>query len=213
MIEMAPKIVSFKTVNIDEKKLNELILLIKPIYLCFYPSSSEERIRLRLTRNESTVVDLLFVGDKVCAFGIYYFLKIQDKNILFRDGTMVDQNSQSKGYYKSLVQHALDLYAPDFMATRTQNPRVYETLTTFSSTGFIYPNEDVLITHEVGTIADLLCEGEVLDPKTLVVKGVYKQGQDRSEALFWKVRNEKVTRLFKQFLTEFDAFLLVIPTK
>ena len=45
MIEMAPKIVSFKTVNIDEKKLNELILLIKPIYLCFYTSSSEERNR------------------------------------------------------------------------------------------------------------------------------------------------------------------------
>jgi len=206
-------VTSYETTNLTDQALNELVNLIGPIYLRFYPSSSKERILKRLRHNKSTVLDLLSVNQTVCAFGIHYLLKIGDKSILFRDGTMVNDSEQSKGYYRLLVQHALDKYSPDFMATRTQNPRVYEMLRKFSATGSIYPSEGIVPPQGVVIIAHSLCLEGKLDPETLAVKDVYAKGQGREDAQFFLVRDEKVRDFFKRSLAKSDAFIVVVPIK
>ncbi len=209
---MQPVIVSYVTDSLGPDELNTLIQLIKSIYLHFYPSSSEERIRLRITRKKTTVVDVLLMDNHVCAFGVYYSQMVQNHKVLFRDGTMVDQAMQSKSYYKLLVKHSIDMSAPDYMVTRTQNPRVYESLKSFSPSGLIYPDVDFHVPEEISSVASFFHENGEFDRKTLVVKGVYTNGQGRADADFWSVRDQKTVQLFRNFLTEFDAFMLVIPT-
>jgi hypothetical protein len=63
------------------------------------------------------------------------------------------------------------------------------------------------------TVVDLLCFEGNLDSDTLVVRGVYNQGQGREDATFFSVREEKVRNFFKKRLTKCDAFIVVVPIK
>lgn len=202
---------SYEATRLDDQELQKLVSLIKPLYLCFYPTSTEERMRERLTRHAATEIDCLFNGEIFCAFGVYYLCEVADKKILFRDGTMVDQNEQSRGLYRLLVQYALDKHSPDFMVTRTQNPRVYEMFKKFSSSGAIYPSEGIVPPQEVVTIARLMCHEGAFDPETLAAKNVYNRGQGRNDAPFFAVRDQNVARFFGNISTA-DAFMVVVPT-
>ena len=197
----------FLVSELDERQLQELIVLVKPLYTWFSPKrATAENIRARLTRQDTSCVDIIFLEEKVVGWGVYYIREIDNQKILYRDGTIVDPEHGSKGIYHSLIELSLNREAPDHLVTRTQNPRVYESFQKYSQKG-IYPRLDnVIPPQHIQKIAQEI-EPSV-DPETLIVRGVYEG--DRFQAEYHTSRDPKIKEFFLQKLQPPDAFLLVV---
>lgn len=201
---------SYTTSILLKQELDELITLVKPLYLWYSPRATSKKIRERLTRKPSTVVDICFHKERCCGFAVSYDTKVGQFKILFRDGTIIDPNETPKGLYRVLIQHAMNRADPDFLVTRTQNPRVYETLKKLSRNGKIFPDiggkrplEDII------EIAQHFCNGKEFNPNTMVVKNVYEG--DRFNASYHVSRDLAVKAYFQKILGPKDAFIIVVP--
>ena len=212
MLQRNYSVKTYITSELTNEEIQCLILLIKPLYLWYSPNSTLEKIQERLTRQFSTVIDVVFHRGYCCGFAVYYTVRKGKYLILFRDGVVLDQKETSKGIYSTLIQLALDRVSPDFMAMRTQNPRVYETMKKFSVNGKIYPSFTVLQPpKEVVKIAKSLCYREKFNFSTFVVKGVY--GGDRFYASYHSCRDPEIMKGFKRVLETKDALLIIVPTR
>lgn len=199
------------TVNLTPKELDRLIALVTPLYLDFSPESTPEKIRGRLTRDPSTAIDLLYKGESLVCFGVYYARKVEEKKICFRDGIVLKEGERNQGFYKEFVQLGLDRYPSDLLMTRTREPRVYKTLRRFAESGGLYPREGSTPPLFVAEIAQLFCgakEASDFDPVTLVVKNIHTD-----EKPFLKVDDPGIMEFFARYLGPRDAFMVVVPTR
>lgn len=202
---------NFSVKDLDEKGLQELIELIRPLYTWFSPTrATDSNIRARLTRDPNSQVDIIEYQGKVIAWGVYYTREINNaQKILYRGGTIVDREYTSKGIYHALIQIALEREKPDYLVTRTQNPRVYEAFEKCILVGtVIYPQLDGTIPPpNIQKIAQLV-EPNV-DLETLIVRGLYEG--NRFYADYHTSRDPKVQEFFQKKLNPPDAFVVIAP--
>lgn len=202
----------YNSIKVDCLRTDEyirLVQLIKPLYLWFAPQSSDEDIRKRLYQHTNTFIDLSFNEETgVCTgFSVYYVETFEGHEVMFRGGTVVGDRSQ--GIYKRLLSNGIARTEPDFLVAMTQNPRVYESLRSYSSDQTIYPSYTEVPQH-IQRIARKF--GPItLDEESLIVRDIYHN--IRCDESFKTARDENVTRLFKQHLGVRDAFLVVVDVR
>jgi len=132
---------------------------------------------------------------------------VDGRVVMFRGGTIV--RDRSLGLYKKLLEHSVHTFRADVLVTMTQNPRVYESLRSFSAQGIAYPNPEREIPEPIKRIVRQFCRVPI-DPDTLIANGVYRE--IRKDQTFKTNKELDVTRMFEA-LGEDDGFFVVVPLK
>lgn len=202
---------SYKTQELEASEYVQLVEGIRSLYLWFAPDSTDEDIYQRFHRHSETRVDLLVDTQNdqhIIGFSAYQTEIFDGSRVMFRGGTIVSE--RSKGYYKKILEHGIRLDRPNFLVAMTQNPRVYEALSSFSSNGQTYPSvTGELPSEKIQCIAKRFCKVPDLDPKTFLVPNVYDS--IKKDESFKTGRNPAVQRMFAEQLHENDGFLVVVP--
>lgn len=202
---------SHKTCELTEEEYAKLAEKVRSLYLWFAPDSTNEDIYQRFHRHPETRVDLLIDiqnSQHVIGFSAYQTETFDGSRVMFRGGTIVSERSH--GFYKKILEHGIRLDRPDFLVAMTQNPRVYEALSSFSSHGQTYPSvTGELPSEKIQCIAKRFCKAPNLDPKTFLVPNVYDS--IKKDESFKTGRNPAVQKMFAEQLHENDGFLVVVP--
>jgi hypothetical protein len=201
---------SLRTAQLAEANYEKIVGLIKDLYLWFAPGSTDADINKRLHQHPDAMIDLLINKTTgMCdGFSVHYTELFQGNAVMFRGGTIVRQ--RSKGHYKELLEHSILGGRQDFVVAMTQNPRVYESLRAFSSTGIIYPSPDTESPLLVKKIAERFCKVPISDFDKMIVHNVY--ASIRKDEEFKTARDPAVAKMFKETLGVDDGFFIVVPT-
>lgn len=195
----------------DESQIESLIGQVSDLFLWYSPGATEEKIRSRLCVSPDANVDLLLDGQVIAAFAVCVPIKLENGECcLFRHGTIIGQKYRSRGYYKQLLEISLARHKPDWHATRTQNPRVYETWPQLHGEE-LFPNPSYLPTEKVKEIALKIAHGNVFDGDKLISRNVYRE--DRTLEEYHRCRNENIRTFFQSSLGIHDAFVLLAQIK
>ncbi|MEK7614145.1 MAG: hypothetical protein AAB428_00560 [Patescibacteria group bacterium] len=200
---------SFPSKTLTEERYAAVIEHIKEMYLWFAPDSTEEGMRKRIYQHPEAYIDLLMHDEsgECRGFSIYYAEQFEGFQVMFRGGTIV--KDRSHGLYKALLHHSIDQSKLDFVVAMTQNPRVYETLRSFSPTGIAYPSTNGVFSETIKRITHKFCKVPDINPETMIVSGIYKT--IRKENDFRGARDPEVMEFFAKNLAENDGFFVVVP--
>jgi len=200
----------YKVSSLIPSEIEDMVAYIRRPYLWFSSESTDDGIRKRLTRHPQTRLNIL--SDKktreCVGFSVFYTETIQGMEVMFRGGTVI--LDRSKGLYKTIIERDLKHCHSDCIVTKTQNPRVFETLRSFSPTLTTYPSFDENPPPEwVLGLAHRFCEGLNFDPRTFVLKDLYEPL--RRDEDFKVTKDPSISAEFKKKLGERDAFFVVVP--
>lgn len=202
-------IIRHKVATLSEAEIHVVISQIRSIYTWFSPTSPDGDIAKRLHQHPQAYIDMLIhtrTGE--CrGFSIYYTERFLGYRVIYRGGTIV--SDRSKGLYKKLLRNSISVLEHDFVVAMTQNPRVYETLSSFSPGGKVYPSPEVSVSEELQLIASHFCKIPSIDLQTLIVPDVYSS--IRKEGSFKSVNNARTEHFFKAHLKENDGFFVIVP--
>lgn len=201
---------SYKVSSLIPSEIEDMVAYIRHPYLWFSSESTDEDIRKRLTRHPNTRLNVL--SDKktreCTGFSVFYTENIQGKEVMFRGGTVI--LDRSKGLYKRIIEEDLTHFHADCIVTKTQNPRVFETLRSFSPTNTSFPSfGDMSPPEWVLGLAYQFCEGLNFDPRTFVLKDLYEPL--RRDCDFKVTKDPSIGIEFAKRLGERDAFFVVVP--
>ncbi len=200
---------SFSSKTLTEERYAAIIGHIKEMYLWFAPDSTEDDMRKRICQHPEAYIDLLMQdeGGECRGFSVHYVEQFEGFQVMFRGGTIV--KDRSHGLYKALLRHSIDQSKLDFVVAMTQNPRVYETLRSFSPTGIAYPSAKGSFSETIKRITHKFCRVPDVNLETMIVPGVYKT--IRKEDTFKGARDPEVMEFFEKNLAEDDGFFVVVP--
>jgi hypothetical protein len=200
---------SYRTASLSRDEYICLVQMIWDLYIWFAPDSSMTDVYNRLHRNPETYVDVVVdtISGSCVGFSAYHTECFEGKHLMFRGGTVV--SDRSKGLYKGLLEHAVQVFAPDFLVAMTQNQRVYESLRSFSSCSCAYPSLDKEVPLDIQRIAQYFCPVQDFNPESMIVQGVYNS--IRKEKSFKTGRDSRVSKMFNTLLGENDGFMVVVP--
>jgi hypothetical protein len=195
----------------SEGDYDRVINSIREVYLWFSSESTDADIRRRLQQHPDARIDLLLnQTNGFCeGFTVHYTEMFQGHRVMFRGGTVVKH--RSNGHYKWLLERSVRMESPDFLVAMTQNPRVYETLRSFSPTGRAYPDEGLNPTDTIRSITKRFCKVPTVNLDTMIVRDVYSN--IRKDDSFKTSRDPAVARLFSENLGVDDGFFVVVPIK
>jgi hypothetical protein len=202
---------TLRTADLSRDELCKVVNEIKELYLWFSPTSSGADMRDRLLRHRNTHISILRNAENgACrGFSVYYTETFDGLRVIFRDGTIV--RDRSRGLYKALLQHSISPECHDYVVAMTQNPRVYETLRSFSRSEKIFPSPIIVVSDEVREIAEKFCKAPNIALDTLIVREVY--GEIRKDFEFTNSKDPKVKDFFLKNLGIDDGFFVVVPLK
>lgn len=194
--------------HLTDKQLRDFLASIEALYRWYSPGSDETRMRRRLTEHAETVVDLIMDGSRVVAFAVNIPLLCPNgASCLFRHGTIITETHRTRGLYRRLLGIALDRCQPQWAATRTQNPRVYETWAARFGTGLL-PRSDRAPDPDEQAIARFVARDHpTFDPDTFIVQGAYTE--DRTGAEYHRCRSPEIQQFFAGRLGPHDAMILL----
>ena len=203
------KIQTTKTATLDEVRLTKIVDEIKDLYIWFAPESTNDTIRARLLQHSQACIDVLTSAssEKCVGFSVYYTDVIGGSRVMFRGGTIV--KDRSRGLYKALLQKAISAEKPDFVVAMTQNPRVYETLRSFSPSGIAYPSEGRILPTELKNVVTAFCKVPGFSFDTMVIPGIYDS--IRKDYDFKTATDPLVEKFFRETLRENDGFFVIVP--
>jgi GNAT superfamily N-acetyltransferase len=199
---------TYESSRLSESEMGKLIALVHKPFLWFAPSSTYADMVKRLKGHESSVVDVLLLEGKPCGFGTCAVLDCAGASVMYRGGTVIEEFARSKGLYRALIELALERCKPEYLMTRTQNPRVYEAFSRTRGVKRIFPQVDGVIPDHIAAIAQCCPHDDWVDPTTLIVPGVYA-GELREDRSFMTARSDEVQSLFRDRLKPDDAFMVV----
>jgi len=194
--------------RLSEHEMGELVALVHKPFLWFAPGSTYQDIVKRLRGHESSMVDVLLLEGKPCGFGTCAVLECAGASVMYRGGTVIEEFARSKGLYRALIELALERCNPQYLMTRTQNPRVYETFARIAGVKQIFPQANGAIPDHIVAIAQCCPHDDWIDPATLIVPGVYA-GELLEDRSFMTARSDEVQNQFRNHLGPDDAFMVV----
>lgn len=199
---------SYPTNSLSLSEYGKCVEKIRSLYLWFAPSSTEDDISQRLHRHTETHLDIITLQTscECVGFSVYHTESLGDRKVMFRGGTVIRDRSQ--GLYKKFLSLSIDLKNPHFLVAMTQNPRVYETLRSFSPDACAYPSLGRTPPEEIQYIARHFCNVSGFDPVSMRIPDVYKS--IRKEDSFRTVRDPVIAEMFAK-LPENDGFFVVVP--
>ena len=190
----------------DNEQAQETINCIRNLFVGYSPNADDAKIRGRIM-TPGAHIDIFRDGDICAAFAVCVPICLASgETCLFRHGTIVSENYRSRGLYTKLLEIGLTRHQPDWHATRTQNPRVYETWRNFHGQK-LRPSPDVSIPGEYLVVAHQVVRGAPFNPETFVVRDVYHK--DRTGASYHICRNPDIRAMFEKELGVHDAFILL----
>ena len=189
--------------------LAKIIKRLKDLYL-WYDPVSETEMAARFGGHAKAEIDVLSHHGHVIAFGVCVPTHFGIDLCLFRHGTLVAPEYQSRGLYEHLLDEALSRHNPKWLGTRTQNPRVYETWwKRFGEALYPHPTRDIpLAIRQMGL--ELSGNDPTFDPETMVVRGVYRE--DRRTREDFRCWLPWVREFMESRLGMYDAMILVADT-
>jgi hypothetical protein len=188
-------------------EMDLLIQIVGKPFRLYASDSTDEDIRSRLVGNGASYVELAFMDGIPCGFSAWYTKICDDCLVNYRGGTSLVEEARGHGLYKQLIQRGLDTDDFDYIATRTQNPAVYESLSRFAAGGVIYPNPEQAPPFLIRQIAFATSESGVVEPDTLIVRDAHDfVVKDRS---FMACRSDQIRRFFAASLGPDDGFMVV----
>lgn len=199
---------SYPTSSLSLSEYGKCVDAIRSLYLWFAPGSTDDDISQRLHRHHETHLDIITLqtSGECVGFSVHHTECLDGRRVMFRGGTIIRDRSQ--GLYKKFVGFGIGLKDPHFLAAMTQNPRVYETLRSFSPTAYAYPSLDRIPSKEIQCIAQHFCEVPGFDPVSMRIPDVYKSV--RKEESFKTARDPIIAEMFAK-LPEDDGFFVVVP--
>jgi len=202
------EIETFEPNGLKQDAMQSLIEVVREPFMWYAPDSTEEDIYDRLLGNGASWVDVVFQNGEPCGFSVHYAKDIDGSSVDYRGGTSILPFARGKGIYKELINRSLANGNYDYISTRTQNPRVYETLQQFSPSGVIFPHPSRDIPPHIFEIAEATCESGIVEPDTLAVRGVH--GFVRADRSFMTARSKEVQDFFSQNLGRDDGYMVVV---
>lgn len=195
----------------NEDEIERLVEQVSDLFLWYALGTTREKIRTRLCASPDAHVDLLLDEEFIAAFAVCIPILLKNgESCLFRHGTIIHQSYRSHGFYKKLLEIGLARHKSDWHATRTQNPRVYETWRQIHGEELL-PNPSRSPVEHEKNIAVELSHGALFERNLLISRNVYPE--DRREADYHTCRNEEIRTFFQQSLGVHDAFLLLARMK
>lgn len=193
--------------QLDAKAIEDFLNDVAPLYRWYEPDADIERMRGRFLHHPDTVVDVIYDGAAVAAFGVCVVVTLANgERCLFRHGTLVAEAYRSLGLYRQLLETGLARHPTEWTATRTQNPRVFETWWKRHGDR-LHPRPGVPVPDDVQRISAELAEHDpAFDPATGIFHGAYTY--DRTGADYRACRETWVSDFFTA-LGPFDAMILV----
>jgi len=171
--------------------------------------------------SESELLVLGYEKKELIVFGSFVIIKNNICKILYMHGVCVAAYKQGCGIVGRIVDYANNLVNADFLALRTQNPRLYKALKKQFRSGIIYPslanealNEDVISMGQY-IVASLDRDSANYDCDGMLFRQVY------SECLYQSIPftgDDEVDEIFRKKLNlvdgkSRDALLLIIPSQ
>lgn len=166
------------------------------------------------TENHIFGSEFLFVvsnNDQVISYAVLDFWKQETQSVLYLSGIMVHPQYQGTNVSSNTLRNALGQFNPDFIAARTQNPVMYESLARICKA--VYPNHlGHSIPPEVKLIGEFTAKCKLrmkdYDPDSMVGKGIYggcMYGKEPSS------RDPLIEKWFKEMvsLKRGDAMIVV----
>lgn len=199
---------SYPTSSLSLNEYERCVEEIRSLYLWFAPYSTDDDISQRLHRHQETRLDIITLqtSGECVGFSVHHTECLDGRRVMFRGGTVIRNRSQ--GLYKKFVGFGIGLKDPHFLAAMTQNPRVYETLRSFSLSACAYPSLDRTPSEEIQCIAQHFCKVPGFDPISMRIPDVYKS--IRKEDAFRTTKNPVIAEMFAK-LPEDDGFFVVVP--
>ena len=195
----------------NKDEIDKLVEQVYQLFTWYSPGATREKIRSRLCASLDAHVDLLLDGEFTVAFAVCMPIFLDNGEVcLFRHGTIIDHSYRSHGFYRKLLEIGLVRHKPDWHATRTQNPRVYETWQRIHGKELL-PKPLHTPAEREKKIAVELAHGTHFERDLLIARNVYQE--DRSSADYHLCRDENIRLFFQQSLGVHDAFLLLARMK
>lgn len=205
-------ITTYKVADLSAEAYAGLVASITPLYIWFAPHSTDQDIYARLHQHPETHIDLCIdaTTGECLAFSVYYTELFEGLYIMFRGGTVVGR--RSRGLYRELLERSIETDQPDMIVAMTQNPRVYETLSSYACDIYhVYPSLFHPVPGGIRPIAEHFCKAPGLDTTTFIVPGVYTG--IRTDNDFRTVRSFAIRRMFEAKLGPHDAFFMVVDRR
>lgn len=199
---------TYRPHEMSKSEMDLLIDVVREPFDWYAPESTNKDILDRLQGNKESYVDVVLLGGVACGFASSYTTQCGEPTVGYRAGTSIMPSARGRGIYKALINLSLDRTDFDYIATRTQNPRVYETLKQFTPEGTIFPQPKIKPPKEILEIARATCENGVVEPETLIVRGVH--GFVREDRSFMTARSKPIQDFFIQSLGCDDGFMVVV---
>lgn len=181
---------SFAGDDLIESEKECLIVKVSGPYRLHDPKASEDDIRSRLFGNPQSFVDLLVDDNKVFGFGVCVIKTFSTgETCLWRNGVIIQSDYRTRGFYKTLIQKALERHRTDWTATKSRNPRVYETwLKQFGDSLLPHPERKINASaQKIGS--ELSGDKSPVDPLTFIIRDEYSFDQpertDRTAEARW----------------------------
>lgn len=202
-------IAHFRPEEMDDTELELLAKLVFEPFTWYNPGASIEYICRFLHGGGNTDVDVIInpSGEGV-GFLVTRPYRVGASLVCFHVGVSILSHARGEGLYAKLTGRALKRNTYHYLAARTQNPQVYDTLSRFANYG-VYPAVDGsnpgLLVRAVALAAS---EGHPgFDAETLIVRGAYAHvRQDRSHLV---TRHRATQKLFSTQLGPTDGFMVV----
>lgn len=184
---------------VTDSEKDHFIARVSDLYRSYAPRENVTGMKNRLFGNLHSSVDLLLDDGKLVAFAACSVKTFSTgETCLWRNGIVVDQAYRSRGFYKRLITVALERHATDWTATKTQNPRVYETWNSLFA-GALLPHPDTELNVSAQKAAsELSGDKSPVDPRTFVIRNDYPND--------WLVTSHRTCRT--KWIEEFLAFRL-----
>jgi len=130
------------------------------------------------TRNHVEQGEYLYLvtqGGLIVTWAIFDYLRQDSDLILYLSGVMVAPRYQGKGISSALIRTALGESKAKYLAARTQNPVMYESI--LKACGNVFPNPDVATPADVIEVGEFVAKNRLhmsnYDLKSMLSKSVY----------------------------------------
>jgi uncharacterized repeat protein (TIGR04076 family) len=182
--------------------------MVDEVFNWYAPESGEKEIFSLLRGKGDSFVDVVLRDGQPCGFLATEYSQVKGYVVCYHIGVSIHEQDRQNGLYRLLTNRALARERVDFIAARTQNPALYESLRRqVKQVGQIYPADGVDPPPIVIEIGKTFCTSDELEPNALIVRRAY--GHVREDRSYMKARDQSLNAYFAANLERNDGFIVV----
>jgi|GEM_PF-4040520 len=197
--------------ELSDVEMLELADGVREPFNWYAPGSTNRDIFNLLRGKGDSYVDLVIKGGIPCGFLASETSRQGNYTVCYHIGVSILPDDWGKGLYRRLSERSFERASHDFVAARTQNPTVYESLQRYAKDGRIYPAATRKPPQHVVAIARALCGGGSFEEDTLIARDAH--GFVRAERSYMKAKSLQLEEFFRSRLGKNDGFMVVVALK